>query len=265
MATLSSCVNTTALDYQFRAACCPSYSSAGYFQIEDKGGIALNAKCNSQISSALSCPFDIYSQPYQPPGQYVYDTTCDAAAMQQVEVSVKKAVFDCTALPVCQISCGGPDRSVVHAVCKSCSCMAEWLANSYAIQLTVALCVYFILNISRVLVIKGIVMITWRSLTKEVFDVRTSCSRRGQMMPEDEKWIQGNQERRVDEDSSDELPDLETDGRTRQISDVGKGIERMLSRFVMKGYICLILGLLLNPAWLIAVMHVQQNIAYKPV
>ena len=150
--------------------------------------------------------------------------------------------------------------------------MAEWLGNSYALQVALAICVYLILNISRVLVVKGLVMITWRSLTKEEFDVKTSCSRQGEIMlsiPEEDQRGQGTKEGRVIEDSASELDELKQgangEDRRGQIAEVRQGIERMLSRFVFKGYMCLTVGMLLNPAWLVAVMYVQQNIAYKPL
>ena len=59
--------------------------------------------------------------------------------------------------------------------------MTEWFFNSYFIQSVLAIIIYFMLNISRVFICKGLVRIVWRSLTKEEFEVKTSCTRSGEI------------------------------------------------------------------------------------
>jgi hypothetical protein len=109
MSVLSACVDTAAIGFMFQAACCSSYATAGYFQ-----DLSLRTRCEATGSSSsgqLKCPLDTGGQPYKPPGDYMNDTTCSNQAFQvKLEDAVsykRKSTFDCTALPVCEISCGG--------------------------------------------------------------------------------------------------------------------------------------------------------------
>jgi hypothetical protein len=52
--------------------------------------------------------------------------------------------------------------------------------------------------------------------------------------------------------------------RKKNEADINGSIERMLTRFVIKGWIYVILGVALNIGWLVALMQVHQNISYTP-
>lgn len=223
-------------------------------------------------------------------GDYINDTTC---SKQSFHVKVREAInykskstFDCTVLPVCEISCGGPDTHIVNSASKSCSCMGEWLFNSQIFQTVVAVCVYVILNISRVLICRGAVMILWQSLTLQEFEVKSTYSYVG-----GGTMIKGNflsfpkdrndkndiskrllQNYKVNAITSKREHNLEEDERLFLTEDkhtpfektINQSIEQLVKTFIIKGYFYLILGILINALWLTVVLQAQQNITYNP-
>ena len=336
---LSSCLNVTSLDNLFETACCSLYDASTYSNIQSIIGDELYNKCNSHAYNSMhKCPLNSLSQPYLPTGTYLSNSNCNPIEMQKKESVYLNSVFDCTSLPICKITCVGPEKTMINKVTKSCSCMSEWLLNSYFIQIMMALFVYFMLNISRIMIGKGLVMIIWRSIAKEEFEVKTSCSRSGKIQSsllnnddnkndqkydeisnksyddydkndddniidknddnnknddnkydEDEESVKLTDTRNVRRDYDDQKNDTnysndehifapnyfsstnnaekirKSNDYENQMIMINEGIEVMLWRFVLKGYIYLILGILLNFGWLIAIMQAKQNIVYKPV
>ena len=182
---LSDCLNTTTMDNFYESACCSSYATAGYFNFNTQNihGNKLKIKCDSLISnSKYKCPFDTKNLPYLPLSNYLLNDNCNIIEMKKEENLFLNSVFDCKILPICEISCGGgPDKLIINNVTKSCSCMTEWFLNSYFIQSVMAIIIYLMLNISRVFICKGLVRIVWRSLIKEEFEIKTSCTRSGKI------------------------------------------------------------------------------------
>lgn len=60
-----------------------------------------------------------------------------------------KAVFDCANLPVCRVTCDGPNEEVLTIATKHCSCMLEWFWNGHMLQLVLAVLIFMLLNLSR--------------------------------------------------------------------------------------------------------------------
>ena len=197
---LSDCLNTTSMDNLYESACCSSYATAGYLNVQNIHGNKLKINCDSMITNLIyKCPKDSNNLPYLPLSNYLLNDNCNTIEMKKEENLFLNSVFDCTVLPICEISCGGgPDKILIHDVSKSCSCMTEWFLNSYFIQSVLAIIIYFMLNISRVFICKGLVRIVWRSLAKEEFEVKTSCTRSGEinfLMMKDNKLMNTTMER----------------------------------------------------------------------
>jgi hypothetical protein len=138
--------------------------------------------------------------------------------------------------------------------------MGEWLFNSLVFQTVAAVCVYIILNLSRVLICHGAVMILWRSLTKQEFEVKSTHSYVGdrvikRKLPKDEN------------DSTKKLLDdsfLEDKKHTVYEKTIDQSITELVKVFVIKGYFYLIMGFFINALWLAPLLQAQQNISYNP-
>lgn len=218
---MTKCINTTALDNSFLSACCASYVSSKYLPYY--GTWDLESKCktvrNGKFSLPLTtCPVKSSNLPFQPPGVFTSDVSCNRLAFIKEQSKSVDSVFDCTALPVCKISCSGPNKSIIHSVCKRCSCMVEWLFNAVIFQVTGGIFVYLMMNFTRVLICRGVIMIFWRSLTKEEFEVKTTCTRSGEILLESANFW----DRKVSKE--DERPEGEEQVRVQKIQsddDVG--------------------------------------------
>ena len=130
-------------------------------------------------------------------------------------------------------------------------------------------------------------MILWRSLTKEEFEVRITCSRAGEMrhselldLRSDYSEVKGEgkgadeygdgggqmhgddsmEECKVEENENDR----KLKARELGVEEIRKGMERMLFRLVAKGWANLLFGLSLNVGWLMAAMQAQRSVSYNP-
>lgn len=194
---MAQCINTTALDNLFLSACCAAYVSRKYLPYY--GTWDLESRCKKvNIGKVTSCPLKPSNLPFQPPGVFTSDGACNRITFLKEQTKRVDSVFDCTSLPVCKVTCSGPNRSIIHSVCKRCSCMVEWLFNAVIFQVTGGIIVYLILNFTRVMICRGMIMVFWRSLTKEEFEVKTTCSRSGEILLQTAS-LWGNKESRTEE------------------------------------------------------------------
>lgn len=194
---MAQCINTTALDNLFLSACCAAYVSSKY--LPDYGTWDLESRCKKVNTGKLtSCPLKPSNLPFHPPGVFTSDGACNRITFLKEQTKRVDSVFDCTSLPVCKVTCSGPNRNIIHSVCKRCSCMVEWLFNAIIFQVTGGIIVYLIMNFTRVMICRGMIMVFWRSLTKEEFEVKTTCSRSGEILLQTAS-LWGNKESRTEE------------------------------------------------------------------
>eukprot|EP01034_Spumella_vulgaris_P022699 gene22699-28850_t len=194
ISAVQSCVDLPAIDALFASACC---GQSGFY----------NAYWSSlSDASSLACPTSAYECPvsnamtgakFLPPGSYLnkalaqYATTNGTALLQFTSGSdgltvltnylgeVQNSVFQCSVLPTCELECAGPDESLLYLATKNCSCMAEWYFNGYVLQISIAIIAYVLMNVSRGLVMGGLLKIFWKSLAPKIFEVTSSCDGQG--------------------------------------------------------------------------------------
>ena len=74
-------------------------------------------------------------------------------------------VFDCTALPVCNITCGGVNKLAIRYATWYGGCHIEWALHSHLLRGMTIVIIYIALNVSRYIFVWGISHLNWRSLT----------------------------------------------------------------------------------------------------
>jgi hypothetical protein len=89
--------------------------------------------------------------------------------------------FNCTNLPICAMTCGGPDREAIAAATLSSGCTSEWKFHAGMFRFVMALMVYVCMNISRVLIMLAIVRLSWRVLAGKGFEFIGTVDRLGNM------------------------------------------------------------------------------------
>lgn len=61
----------------------------------------------------------------------------------------QSAVFDCSSLPSCRLTCKGPNELLIQHAAKDCSCRLEWFWNGHLLQGVLVVVIFLLLNISR--------------------------------------------------------------------------------------------------------------------
>jgi len=97
---------------------------------------------------------------------------------------LQNATFDCTLLPACTLPCTGPDQAALQAATFESGCQSEWMVHAGLFRFALALLTYACLNLSRLLIVMGIVRLCWRSLSRHGFEFRGSVDRLGHITKE---------------------------------------------------------------------------------
>jgi len=128
---LSTCVHMETMEKDFKKGCCDLFSTssalANYYQ--DTSVCSIDS-ANSSSSHDYDCPVykdPINSQnyyPYKPPLDYLQEPaycsleSISGGSWMTSPVSVD---FNCSMLPSCAITCGGPDSQVIRRSSKVCT------------------------------------------------------------------------------------------------------------------------------------------------
>lgn len=99
-----------------------------------------------------------------------------------VDVHMQAGAFQCSALPACTLTCEGPNEQLLDTVTKQCGCMLEWGVHSGFFQIAIATVVFALINLARLLVMRGVLMLNWRKLTPGVFVYQANCTEHGAIL-----------------------------------------------------------------------------------
>jgi len=89
------------------------------------------------------------------------------------------AVFNCSDLPPCNLTCTGPDKNALIAATYDSGCTSEWMFHAGMFRFLMALLIFVCINTSRALVMMAVVRLCWRSLTAGGFEYIGNCTRSG--------------------------------------------------------------------------------------
>jgi hypothetical protein len=95
--------------------------------------------------------------------------------------------YDCTLLPPCNLTCSGPDQQALAAVTYDSGCTSEWVFHAGLFRTLLGFLVYVSLNISRVLLMTGIIRLCWRQLTSKGFEFQGTCTKLGTIVGLEER------------------------------------------------------------------------------
>mmetsp|Transcript_20709 Transcript_20709/g.26936 ORF Transcript_20709/g.26936 Transcript_20709/m.26936 type:complete len:991 (+) Transcript_20709:124-3096(+) len=227
------CLDEDAMDTLFQAACC---GSAGYDACSAYGTDDL------WLNSSYTCPEDdLTSQPFDLSSVYLGDSSCLEPADWN-EWDLKDGVLDCSEIPDCATSCGGPSQDLLRAVTEQCGCSAEWLMHASFLRASIGFCVYVILNVTRVLFVSALCQLLWRYLSPGLFTYQATCDSHGNVLaPRDtEKYS----------------------SFTGPRGSLKRELNRTLLRFVSFAWLQIFLSAALNGIWIYFLINAQHNIEY---
>jgi hypothetical protein len=106
---------------------------------------------------------------------------CRQTQIQQYQ-RLENQAFNCSLLPVCQVTCNGPDRALLTVATQKSGCTTEWMLHAAVIRTLITVLVFICINLSRMWFIEGLRRYHWRSLTPPTgFTYLGTVSRAGKM------------------------------------------------------------------------------------
>lgn len=148
---------------------------------------ACNATSTTTPSTVYTvCPIDSFTNTqYVSPSHYLNQQYCtDDDYTSFASHTFEDANFNCSTVHQCDTAvCGGPNEVIIEKVTRTCACTAQWYTVAHTIYIASAVAVYILLNTSRILFIKGIMMVFWKGLAPKVFEYKASCTADGALIP----------------------------------------------------------------------------------
>ncbi|CBJ29864.1 conserved unknown protein [Ectocarpus siliculosus] len=174
-ATLASCIDTAGMDALYAGACC------GY------DGYS-NDTCSSATanSNLLQCPLNYASgvgQAFVPLEVLLSDPACSAETLETANWKVEDGIaLDCDTIPTCRMTCVGPNEELLQAVTIHAGCMVEWFFHAGTVRVAATLLMFLFLNVSRIVLVGGVVKLNWSRLHPGVFTYKGTCTRAGELI-----------------------------------------------------------------------------------
>ena len=246
MDRMKRCINADALDAAFHDACC------------NLEGYVYSSSCPASATNGTGCPMNELAQPpapFLPPSEYIEASSCDVdmAKEKQEDDSditgtpwqIKDSVFRCDAMPYCDITCEGPDQTLLRQTTRECGCTVEWFLHSLWLKIVLSLMVYGVTNASRIGFVAGLSRLFWRRLHPSRFTVLTSYKEDGTFIHVAPK---GREEHSGGKDDSVDC---------EQAALIRREINRNMFRFQAKGLGMVVCAAFANIAWIWALRMVN--------
>lgn len=98
------------------------------------------------------------------------------------KAEVTYAVYNCADQPTCTVTCD-VNQAVLQSATNTCSCNLQWYFHSNIMHSVAVMLAFCCLNASRLLLIKGVIMLYWRQLAPEMYNYKASCDIKGRFLP----------------------------------------------------------------------------------
>eukprot|EP00456_Euglypha_rotunda_P070647 TRINITY_DN6277_c0_g1_i17.p1 TRINITY_DN6277_c0_g1~~TRINITY_DN6277_c0_g1_i17.p1 ORF type:complete len:594 (+),score=77.47 TRINITY_DN6277_c0_g1_i17:105-1886(+) len=125
--------------------------------------------------------------PYMDTIAQTRQNNCSAPGQYGNTTGLQNGLLNCSSLPVCHLTCTGPDKLALAASTYDSGCTSEWMFHAGLFRFLVALLIYVSLNISRTLLMTAIIRLAWRTLSSNGFEFRGTCTKLGQIEGFDER------------------------------------------------------------------------------
>lgn len=238
----ATCVDATALDSAFEAACC---GQTGYRQCaagEPVGVCPINEVVTPNV-------------PYGKPSTYFFEDACQTT-MTGEDYNLENAIYSCDALPICTMTCGGPNKKTMNFVTKKCGCTAEWFGHSIWLQMTLAFTIYVLLNMSRIGFVRGLSRFLVKYLHPGLFTYKGTCDRDGKLiLGEEFAENKGGDDRKGGGDVEDPR------GSKSFARVLKENLVELIPKFRRLGIPLMIAALCLNIPWIWLLNNVSKNVA----
>lgn len=136
--------------------------------------------------------------------------------------------------------CPGVSQSVLQSVTHSAACTTENWWHGYLFSSFLVVSCFILINISRIITMRGIVRIFWRRIIVKNFSVLISCSDSGYV----------------------EVPEAVSEDNKSMKEAIRLALKKAIRKWERWGYILFALGLAINVPWIWALQFFSQSIEY---
>lgn len=255
MDLMKRCIDVDALDAAFHDTCC-NLEGYSYYLSSSCADDASSHDADSGGFANSTCPMNELVQPpapFLPPSEYILTSSCDVdmkpASKQEEEEEedstfpsssswkIQDSIFQCEAMPYCDVTCEGPKQEVLGQTTRECGCTVEWFLHSLWLKVVLSLMIYGITNASRIGFVNGLSRLLWHRMHPNHFTILSSCHGDGTLM---------NKHHSKDE-------------QNEQAALVRHEINRNMLRFQAKGLAMVVCAVFANIAWIYAVRLVNSS------
>ena len=157
------------------------------------------------------------------------------------------SIFDCSILPKCDSTCSGPHKGRIQRVTKECSCVVEWFIHALILRWLLTLFIFISTNVSRVMLINGLVKVFWKKFHPGTVIGRANCDEFGRIITHGDGSMKGDYIDRKNENVSASVQ-----------KDIKKRMQKNSFIFQAKGYATIFCSLLLTCLW-VAMILIAPN------
>ena len=94
----------------------------------------------------LISAYNLSTQWYQPT---LLNQPCSQPPDTHITQKLQTSLYNCNQLPVCRITCEGPNEMIIQQISTQCGCMVEWGVHAAVLKCILVGIVFVLLNISR--------------------------------------------------------------------------------------------------------------------
>jgi len=172
---------------------------------------------------------------------FVYPLLSDTLSNDACDVPISNSslhdgIFSCDVLSECEMDCNDladenqVDQSNLLDFAKGATCTAEWFAHAYVLRISFNLTIYIFINCARVIFVGGVTRICWQWLNTGFYAYRATCTKDGV--------------------------------HTYDVEQLAQKVEGMLNWIKCYGVIMVLLAILLQVPWIVALYAFAEGLIY---
>ncbi len=196
-------------------------------------------------------------------GDYIARQSCKMVN-NTIEWQLDEAIFDCTTLPSCDMTCKSPHKEKIRKVTKECGCIVEWFFHSVWLRTILSFFIFIAMNVSRIRFINGLANFLWIYLRPAAFTVLATCDIDGVITTNDRDEVDEglNARLRSTKNRKQEKYTKVSQG-SKVASSIAAKIDRSTSTFEFKGKLVMIAALSINILWVSVVFITPDQTKIK--
>ncbi len=201
-----------------------------------------------------------------PLGDYLARQSCNLVNKNTTEWQLDEAIFDCTTLPSCGMTCKSPHKEKIRRVTKECGCIVEWFFHAVWLRTILSFFIFIVMNVSRIRFINGLANFVWRHLRPAAFTVLATCSDDGEVDTNDRDEVDDGEgldtsHHSIKNDEKEEHTKISHGSKVT--SSISEKIERSTNAFEFKGKLLMIAALSTNVLWVSVVFITPDQTKIK--